>query len=89
MAITLDSATEQRLLQEMAAGHFAQPSELIAHALDLVEAERQDLNARRAQIIARLKESCEQAERGEGYTEEELRERMAKLRQRHALAKTA
>lgn len=87
MAITLDSATEQKVQQELAKGRFDGPSELIAHALDLVAAERHELSSRREVLLRRLEESCAQADRGEGFGEEELRARMAERRTR--LAKTA
>jgi Arc/MetJ-type ribon-helix-helix transcriptional regulator len=40
MTLTLDPATEQHLQQELAAGRYRDPSALIAHALELVQAER-------------------------------------------------
>jgi antitoxin ParD1/3/4 len=80
MTLTLDPATEQLLQQELATGRYREPSELIAHALDLVKAERADLVTRRAEIIARLEESIAQADRGEGVTGEELRARLAARR---------
>jgi antitoxin ParD1/3/4 len=80
MTLTLDPATEQLLQQELATGRYREPSELIAHALDLVKAERADLVTRRAEIIARLEESIAQADRGEGVTGEELRARFAARR---------
>ena len=39
MTLTLDPAIEARLQRELAAGHYAEPSDLLAHALDLIEAE--------------------------------------------------
>lgn len=80
MTLTLDAATEQRLQRELATGHFSGPSELIAHALDLMVAEREELAVRRAQIVARLEESYAQSERGETYSSEEARVILAKRR---------
>jgi predicted transcriptional regulator len=88
MVITLDPATEQRLQQQLASGRFREPAELLAHALDLVEAEA-EFDARRRALLARLEESCAQADRGEGYNEEELRARMAERRANQPLARTA
>ncbi len=83
MAITLDSATERRFQRELAAGHFREPSELIAHALDLIEAEREDLAIRRARIVGRLEESYAQSQRGETYSPEEARAILAERRAAH------
>jgi antitoxin ParD1/3/4 len=80
MTLTLDPALEKRLQQELATGRYRELSELIAHALDLVKAERADLVTRRAQIVARLEQSIAQADRGEGVTGEELRARFAARR---------
>jgi antitoxin ParD1/3/4 len=80
MTLTLDPALEKRLQQELAIGRYREPSELIAHALDLVKAERADLVTRRSEIIARLEESIAQADRGEGVSGEELRARRAARR---------
>jgi Arc/MetJ-type ribon-helix-helix transcriptional regulator len=88
MAITLDAAIEQRIQHQLDRGAFREPAELLAHALDLVEAEA-ELDQRRTEWIARLEESCAQADRGEGYTEEELRTRMAERRADQPLSRTA
>jgi len=85
MTLTLDPATEQRLQRELARGVYANPNELIAHALDLVEAEEEWFLRNKEAINAGLDESFAQAERGEGYTLEEacviLAERRASRRQ--------
>jgi hypothetical protein len=57
MSLVLDPAIEARLQRELAAGHYAEPSALLAHALDLVKGEREDILTRRAEIIADLEES--------------------------------
>ena len=88
MAITLDAAIEQRIQRQIDRGAFREPAELLAHALDLVEAEA-ELDAHRTAWIARLEESCAQADRGEGCTEEELRARMAGRRANQPIARTA
>jgi predicted transcriptional regulator len=88
MAITLDDAIEQRIQRQLERGAFREPAELLAHALDLVDAEA-EFDARRTAWIARLEESCAQADRGEGYTEEELRARMAERRANQPLSRTA
>jgi Arc/MetJ-type ribon-helix-helix transcriptional regulator len=80
MSLVLDPATEQRIQRELARGVYSEPTEVIAHALDLLEAERKDLATRRAEIIAELENSIAQADRGEGYDEAQLRVRMAARR---------
>jgi Arc/MetJ-type ribon-helix-helix transcriptional regulator len=88
MAITLDAAIEQRIQRQLDRGAFREPAELLARALDLVEAEA-EFDSRRTAWIARLEESCAQADRGEGYTEDELHARMAERRANQPLARTA
>jgi Arc/MetJ-type ribon-helix-helix transcriptional regulator len=88
MAITLDSAIEQRIQHQLDRGVFREPAELLAHALDLVEAEA-EVDKRRTEWIGRLEQSCAQADRGEGYSEEELRARMARRRVDQPLSRTA
>jgi predicted transcriptional regulator len=80
MTLNLDPATEQLLQQELATGRYREPSDLIAHALDLVKAERADLTSRRAQIVAEIDESLAQLDRGEFVTEDQLRTRIASRR---------
>jgi antitoxin ParD1/3/4 len=75
MTLTLDPATEQLLQQELATGRYREPSALIAYALDLVKAEREDAPAHREHLITRLEESIAQADRGEGISGEVLRAR--------------
>jgi Arc/MetJ-type ribon-helix-helix transcriptional regulator len=75
MAITLDPVTEQRIQRQIDCGAFAEPSELLAHALDLVEAEEvyEDwLLQNKEAIRAGLKESFAEAARGEGCSLEEF-----------------
>jgi Arc/MetJ-type ribon-helix-helix transcriptional regulator len=88
MAITLDTLTEQRIQRQLELGAFREPADLLGHALDLVEAEA-EMGARRAELLARLEESCAQADRGEGFDEQQLRARMAERRAGHGLARTA
>lgn len=71
MAITLDPALEQRIQRQLDRGAFREPTELLAHALDLVEAEGDWLYQNREAIDASLDETIASAERGEGYSPEE------------------
>jgi len=76
MAITLDAATEERIKRQLDRSTFREPAELLAHALDLVEAElsAEDwLLRNRESINADLDRTFAQAERGEGYSPEESR----------------
>ncbi len=45
MSLILDPATEQRLQQELAAGRYRDPSALIAHGLELVQADHANRGA--------------------------------------------
>jgi Arc/MetJ-type ribon-helix-helix transcriptional regulator len=87
MTLTLDAATEQLLQQELAAGRFREPSELIAHALDLVKAERDTSDAMNDWLIRNkdainrgLDESFAAKERGESYSPEEAETILAQRR---------
>jgi hypothetical protein len=83
MAITLDAATEERIQRQLDRGTFRRPSELLAHALDLVEAEApyEDWLDRNMEAVrADLDESFAQAARGEGYSPEQSRADLAKHR---------
>ena len=89
MTITLDTATEERIRHELARGRFADVNELIGHAMELVEAEDEGFAETRVAFLARLDESIAQAERGEGFGEEELRARMVARRAAHPLGRIA
>ena len=89
MALTLDPATEARIQRELARGRYAAPDEIINRALDLLEAERADLAAHRAMLLAELEESLDQADRNEVLTEEELRARMSARREAHQRTQAA
>ena len=80
MTLTLDSAMEQRIQQELARGRYQEPVEILAHALDLLDAERTDLEARRSGLLGRLEESFAQSERGETYSPDEVRALLAERR---------
>lgn len=80
MSLTLDPTTEQRIQQELARGRYREPAEVIAHALDLLEAERAELEERRSGLVRKLAKSFEQSERGETYSPEEARAMLAERR---------
>jgi Arc/MetJ-type ribon-helix-helix transcriptional regulator len=84
MTLTLDPAIEQRIQRQLEQGSFRDPSEFIAHALDLVEAQQagdriddramEDWLLRNKEAINRgLDESFAAKERGESYSPEEAR----------------
>jgi uncharacterized protein (DUF2384 family) len=76
MSLALDPATEARIQRELDRGRFREPAELLAHALDLLEAETaaEDwLLRNRDGINQRLDISFAQSERGESYTPEQAR----------------
>jgi predicted transcriptional regulator len=91
MTLTLDPAIEARLQRELAASHYAEPSDLLAHALDLIEAERtgahptiQAMNdwllRNKEAINAGLDESFAAKEHGESYSPEEAEALLAEHR---------
>ena len=80
MTITLDSAIEQRIQRQLDRGAFAAPDELLAHALDLLEAEEDWLLRNREAINAGLDKSFAEAARGEGYSPDEAKVLLAQRR---------
>jgi Arc/MetJ-type ribon-helix-helix transcriptional regulator len=83
MAITLDAATEQRIQQQLDRGAYPGPDELLAHAIDLIEAEASAddwLTRNMDAINADLEETFAQAARGEGFSPEESRADLARHR---------
>jgi Arc/MetJ-type ribon-helix-helix transcriptional regulator len=88
MSLALDPATEARIQREIDRGRFREPSELLAHALDLLETEtaaRDWLLRNRDALNQRLDLSFAQSERGESYSPEQARTLLAERRaMRHA-----
>jgi Arc/MetJ-type ribon-helix-helix transcriptional regulator len=80
MSLTLDSATEDRIQRELARGSYREPAEVISRALDLLEANREELDNRRIALLVRIEESFAQADRGETYSSEEARAELAARR---------
>ena len=84
MTLTLDPVIEQRIQRELERGHFRTPAEVIEHALNLLESQGDWLLRNKDAINERLEESMAQAERGEVYTPEEVRELLNQDRQNRA-----
>ena len=83
MAIALDAAIEQRIQRQLDRGAFREPAELLAHALDLVEAQavHEDWLLRNKEAInTDLDLTFAQAARGEGHSPEESRALLAQRR---------
>ena len=68
MNLALDDQTQLRIQREIDRGHFREPAEVIAHALDLLESQEDWLLRNREAISERLEESIAQAQRGEVFT---------------------
>ena len=83
MTLTLDAATEQRIQREIELGHYRDPAEVIARALDLLDAEEEWLLRNQEALNQRLDESMAQVQRGELYTGEEARQILAERRAQH------
>ena len=81
MAITLDPATEQRIQRELDRGHYSSPAEVIAQALDLLEAEQEWLEISKSALNQRLEQSMAQIDRGEGIPGDQLLKVLAERRQ--------
>ncbi len=73
MNLALDPRTEQRIQRELDRGHFHNPSEVIARALDLLEAEQTWLDSNREAITVHLTDSHAQIDRGEGIAPDHAR----------------
>jgi|GEM_PF-5312303 len=81
MNLNLDPATEQRIQREIDLGHYREPAEVIARAVELLEAEEDWLLRNKEAIQAHLEESFAQAERGDTYTADETRKLLDQDRQ--------
>lgn len=80
MTLTLDPQLEQRIQREIDLGHYGDPTEVIAHALSLLEAEQKLQEEERNELDARLQRSITSARRGELFTPEQARQILADRR---------
>ena len=80
MPLTLDPQTEQRIQQEVEAGHYRNPAELINRALDSMHAEDQNAHEERNAIRADLEESWHELQRGEFISGEIIEQMVAERR---------
>jgi antitoxin ParD1/3/4 len=80
MNLALDPASEQLIQVELDRGHYSEPSEVVAHALSLLHAEQEWLEASKSALNARLAESMAQIERGEGIPGDRILEVLAERR---------
>ena len=81
MAINLDPATEQRIQREIDRGHYGSAAEVIAQALDLLEAEQEWLEMSKSALNQRLEQSMAQIDRGEGIPGDQLLQVLSERRQ--------
>jgi antitoxin ParD1/3/4 len=81
MNLALDPATEQRIQRELERGHYSEPAEVIAHALNLLQAEEEWLETKKAELQKRLEESMAQIDRGEGVPGDRILQVLAERRQ--------
>ena len=79
MNLTLDAETEKRIQREIDLGHYREPSKVIAHALDLLDAENDWFRDKQA-IAEHLDEGFAQNERGERIPKDQVRDLLAKRR---------
>lgn len=80
MNLNLDPATQQRIQREIELGHYAEPAEVVAGAVALLEAEENWLLENKSVINERLKASMAQIERGQGIPADELVDYLAAKR---------
>jgi antitoxin ParD1/3/4 len=81
MDISVDETSEQRIRREIELGHFRNPQEVIAHALELLDEQEGWLHENRDQIKLKIERSFSQIERGEGVPGEEARRILAARKQ--------
>jgi Arc/MetJ-type ribon-helix-helix transcriptional regulator len=80
MNIAIDPTAEERIQLELDRGHYSQPGEVIAHALNLLQAEQEWLETSKFALNARFEESMAQIERGEGIAGDRILEVLAERR---------
>ena len=73
MNISIDETSEQRIRREIELGHFRNPEEVIAHALELLDDQETWLQKNQEEIRLKIERSFSQIERGEGVSAEEAR----------------
>ncbi len=81
MTVTLDAATEARIQQEIDRGTYRDASEVIAHALALLDDEPELSPQARIDLDARLECGMAQIARGEGIPGDRLMQALADRRQ--------
>ena len=84
MSLSLDPQTEQRIQQEAARGPYADPADLLNHALDLISADRHFTPEERARFDEFLDERMAEYTRGEGIPGDKAREILAARRAERA-----
>jgi putative addiction module CopG family antidote len=80
MELTLDPRLQQRIQREVELGRYTSPSEVIAHALDLLQAEETWISGNAQSIRDHIEESFAAAAAGETYTPEQARAILAEHR---------
>jgi Arc/MetJ-type ribon-helix-helix transcriptional regulator len=82
MTLTLDSALEQRIQRQLQRGVFSEPTELLAHALDLLEAEDAEdwLLRNKVAVNNLIEQSFERVSREGTYSPEETLRMLAERR---------
>ena len=74
MNISVDEASEQRIRREIELGHFKNPEEVIAHALELLDGQETWLHENQDWIRLQIERSFSQIEREEGIPGDEARQ---------------
>lgn len=82
MNISIDEASEQRIKREIELGHFSDPAEVVARALELLEAQEAWLHDNQELIRFKIERSFAQIEQGEGIPGDEARRILEAKKQR-------
>ncbi len=77
MDFALDPTSTRRIQREIEKGHYQEPAQVVARALELLDLHESWLEENRQSIHQRIEESFTQVARGEGIDEDRARQMLA------------
>lgn len=80
MEVRLSSQQERRIAEALRSGAYQTPDEVIDRALEILHERDEWLMANREAIGAKIRRGIEELDRGEGIPEDELEERLGRLK---------
>jgi predicted transcriptional regulator len=80
MELTLTPESEERLQRRLSEGRWKSPAEVMETALDILDDLDDVIVRNREELDAKIQEGLDSADRGELYTEEEVRAHLAEVR---------